>query len=240
MSKTTDRNGRLCNQIIRNLAISLIAEKQNLYVDYANYKLIKELGINLFIGEQKFKNTEIINNDNFFNTLNLQENTLQSNIDGNSSYFQTKEITNFLYSYLHTNKESIINANPLKDEYENNNDCFIHIRLGDAADKNPGLNYYLEALSKIEFTNLFIASDDINHHIVKDIHQKYPLATIINGDEKKTIQTGSTKKYIILSHGSFSAFIGYIGFFSTIFYPKYEESKIWYGDIFSIPNWICI
>jgi hypothetical protein len=240
MSKTTEQNGRLCNQIIRNLAISLIAEKQNLYVDYANYKLIKELGINLFIGEHKFKNSKIINNDNFFNTLNLQENTLKSNIDGNSSYFQTKEITNFLYSYLHKNKESIINANPLKDDYENNNDCFIHIRLGDVADKNPGLNYYLEALSKIEFTNLFIASDDIKHHIVKDICNKYPSAIIINGDEKKTIQTGSTKKYIILSHGSFSAIIGYLGFFSTIYYPKYNPKKIWYGDMFSIPNWICI
>jgi hypothetical protein len=239
MSKTIYTNGRLCNQIIRNLAVSLIAKKQNLYVDYSNYNLIKELGIDLFIGKNKFNNTISVNDDNFFNTLELPENSLESNIDANGSYFQTKEITNFLYSYLQINKESIINANQFNSEY-NNNDCFIHIRLGDVADKNPGLNYYLKALSKIQFDNLFIASDDVNHQIIKDILVKYPLAQIKKLDEKNTIQFASTKKYVILSHGSFSAVIGYLSFFSLIYYPKYEKCKIWYGDMFSIPGWNCI
>ena len=34
MTSTTGNNGRLGNQIIRNLAVSLIAEKYNLQVDY--------------------------------------------------------------------------------------------------------------------------------------------------------------------------------------------------------------
>lgn len=242
MSKTTNKNGRLCNQIIRNLCVSLIAEKNNLYVEYANYKLIYELGINLFIGENKFTKTIKVNDDNFFEILNSYENQLQSNIDSDSNYFQTKEITNFLYSYLHQdkNKQQIIEANTFKDEYNNNNDCFIHIRLGDAANYNPGLEYYLEALSRITFDNIFIASDDVNHSIIKDICAKYPITKVINFDEKKTIQFGSTKKYVILSHGSFSAVIGYLSFFSTILYPKYNPEKIWYGDMFSIPGWICI
>ncbi len=242
MSKTTNKNGRLCNQIIRNLCVSLIAEKNNLYVEYANYKLIQELGINLFIGENKFKKKIKINDTNFFEILNSYENKLQSNIDADSSYFQTKEITNFLYSYLHQdkNKQQIIEANTFKDEYNNNNDCFIHIRLGDVANNNPGLEYYLEALSRITFDNIFIASDDVNHSIIKDICAKYPITKVINFDEKKTIQFGSTKKYVILSHGSFSAVIGYLSFFSTILYPKYNPEKIWYGDMFTIPGWICI
>ena len=37
MSTTTSSNGRLGNQIIRNLAVSIIAEKHNLYVNYCNY-----------------------------------------------------------------------------------------------------------------------------------------------------------------------------------------------------------
>jgi hypothetical protein len=248
MSKTTNNNGRLGNQIIRNLCVSLIAEKNNLYVDYSNYELITELGINLFIGKNKFKKTIKVNDNNFFEILNSSEDNLehnsqlQTNIDANCNYFQTKEITNFLYSYLHLekNKQNIIDVNPFKDEYKNNNDCFIHIRLGDVADKNPGLTYYLEALSKIEFDNLFISSDDKNHSIIKDICNKYPLTKVINFDEKKTIQFGSTKKYIILSHGSFSAIIGYLGFYSMIMYPKYDQMKIWYGDMFSISGWICI
>ena len=37
MSKTTNNNGRLCNQIIRNLALSILAKKYDLYVEYSNY-----------------------------------------------------------------------------------------------------------------------------------------------------------------------------------------------------------
>ena len=45
MSSTTLRNGRLGNIIIRNLAVSLIAQKHNLFVDYAANNLIEQLGI---------------------------------------------------------------------------------------------------------------------------------------------------------------------------------------------------
>jgi len=31
--------------------------------------------------------------------------------------------------------------------------------------------------------------------------------------------------------------IGYLSFFSNIYYPPYEKGKIWYGDMFSIPGW---
>ena len=44
----TINNGRLCNQIIRNLAVNNIAEKHNLYVDYVNNDKILELGIELY------------------------------------------------------------------------------------------------------------------------------------------------------------------------------------------------
>ena len=57
-------------------------------------------------------------------------------------------------------------------------------------------------------------------------------------DEIRTFQFGSTCKNIILSHGSFSAIIGYLAFYSNIYYPKYDENKKWYGDMFSINNWI--
>ena len=66
----------------------------------------------------------------------------------------------------------------------------------------------------------------------------YPNIKLIQCDELKTIQFASTCKNIILSHGSFSAVIGYLSFFSTVYYPEYELNKIWYGDMFSIKNWI--
>ena len=49
MTETSDYVGRLGNQIIRNLAVSLIAEKHNLYVKYSSYDLINSLGIELFV-----------------------------------------------------------------------------------------------------------------------------------------------------------------------------------------------
>ena len=67
--------------------------------------------------------------------------------------------------------------------------------------------------------------------------EKYPKAIIIDYDEIKTIQFASTCKNIILSHGSFSAVIGYLSFFSNVNYPEYEKDKMWYGDMFSINKW---
>lgn len=48
MTSTTGTSGRLGNQIIRNLATSILVEKHNLKVDYHNKHLINKLGIELF------------------------------------------------------------------------------------------------------------------------------------------------------------------------------------------------
>lgn len=238
MTTTTLYNGRLGNQIIRNLAVSLIAEKHNLYVNYSNNVLIKQLGINLFIGDLKYNNTVELNDSNFLTYLN--NNQLTSNVNPNNSYFQTREITNILYSYLHSDniKTNIIIKNPFNTRYNLNNDLCIHIRLTDAAGWNPGIKYYMDAISTYEFDNIYIATDDKNHYFITQILSKYPnKTTILDYDEINTIQFASTCKHIILSHGSFSACIGYLSFYSKITYPKYEAKKIWYGDMFHIDGW---
>jgi hypothetical protein len=235
---TTIENGRLGNQIIRNLAVSLIAEKYNLYVEYCNKSLISDLGINLFTGKEKFNNMITIDDNNYFSIYNC--NKLESNLDPNSNFFQTKDITNFLYNYLHKDeiKSNIINKNEFNNRYNVNNDLFIHIRLTDIAHYNPGVNYYIKTIKTINFDNLYISSDDPTHTIIQEIIKQYPTSIIIKYDEIKTIQFASTCKHIILSHGSFSAVIGYLSFYSTIHYPEYEPTKIWYGDMFSIGGWV--
>ena len=65
MSYTVE-NGRLGNQIIRNLCTSMVAERHNLYIEYCNFKRITSLGIDLFIGSCKHKNTVLLTDDNFF------------------------------------------------------------------------------------------------------------------------------------------------------------------------------
>jgi len=237
MTTTTGYNGRLGNQIIRNLAVSLIAEKNDLHVYYYNDYLIKRLGIHLFNGSKIYEKTYPLNDNNYFSLYN--EKSISYNLDPNQSYFQTKEIIQVLYNYLHKDeiKSMIIENNLYKDRYKNNHDLFIHIRLTDVAHFNPGIHYYLNAIQKVTFENLYISTDDKHHEIIQQIVNLYPNSYMIDMDELNTIQFATTNENIILSHGSFSAIIGYLSFFSTIYYPEYETNKMWYGDMFSIPNW---
>lgn len=225
MSIIVNSSGRLCNQIIRGLALSLIAQKHNLYTEYRDYYNIinNELGINLFCGTKKYNKTVIVKNNNYIDILNKSE-QIEYNLDLNSDYFQTEEIINLIYKYLNLeeNKQNIINHNPFKDRYNNNNDLFIHIRLGDVANRNPGIQYYLKVIKQISFENLYIASDSLEHSIIQNIQKIYPNAILVNKTPVETIQFGSTCKNIILSHGSFSAVIGYVAFFSNyIYYPNF-------------------
>jgi len=237
MTSTIGTEGRLGNQIIRNLAVSLIAKKHNIAVDYYNNELIHTLGITLFSGSYVYENIKDLTDTNYFDIYNSD--TINYNLIPHQ-FYQTKEITNFLYDYLHTDevKSNIIEKNPFKERYNNNNDLYIHIRLTDASQFNPGIVYYVNAIKNIQFDNLYISTDENSHPMITKLLQLYPLVQIIEYDEIATFQFASTCKHIILSHGSFSAIIGYLAYFSTIYYPEYEENKIWHGDMFSITGWI--
>jgi len=244
MTSTTGMNGRLGNQIIRNLAVSLIAEKYNLKVEYHNKDLINKLGIELFSGSNTYTNTIFLTDDNYFFIYDCPN--LHYNLDPNVHYFQSKVISNFINWHLNKDivKSNIIKNNKFKERYNNNNDLFVHVRLTDAAQWNPGIKYYFNMIATINFDNLYVSTDDKNHDITQMILQAYPSAQLIDYDEINTIQFGSTCKNVLLSHGSFSAVIGYLSFFSKIYYPEYNHpghldysKNIWYGDMFSIDYW---
>jgi hypothetical protein len=215
----------------------MIAKKNDLKVIYANHDTMKEMGIQLYSGNGDYPEIASVMEHNFFHYLTMSE-PLLKNIDPNHGYFQTKEISNHIYNYLQEDEQKlhIEFMNPYKGRYNKNNDCFIHMRLDDAAQWNPGVEYYLKSLQDIQFDHLYIGSDEFTHPFVAEICKMYPNTTLLQGyDEKSTIQFGSTNKYVILSHGSFSAIIGSLAYHSTVYYPKYE--KMWYGDMYSIPGW---
>ena len=91
MTSTTYNNGRFGNQIIRNLAVSFIAKKNNLKVNYANNDAINRLGIKLFTGNNIYSTTRKLTEDNYFDIYNTQ---IDYNLDGNEAFFQTKMINN--------------------------------------------------------------------------------------------------------------------------------------------------
>jgi hypothetical protein len=134
---------------------------------------------------------------------------------------------------------NIVKNNKFTERYNANNDVFLHIRLGDVIQHNPGFKYYDKVLSSLEFNKGYIASDTSNHEICMKLKEKYANIEILNSNEVDTILFGSTCKHVVLSHGSFSAIIGYMAFFSDVYYPMYESNKNWYGDMFTnIPGWI--
>ena len=218
MSKTTQLKGRLCNQIIRNLALSILAEKYDLYVEYSNYANINnKLGIELFIGNKKYNKTVSINEKKYINYFNnnIKNN---ANFDFMNAYFQNEEITTILYNHLTNNMKNIIDKNPYKERYNNNNDIFLHIRLGDAKKHNLGINYFVHCINSLQYDNIYIGSDSFNDELIKKLKTLYPSIIFIDKNPVETIQFGSTCKNIILSHGSFSAVIGYLGFFSNVYF----------------------
>lgn len=235
---TTNNNGRLGNQIIRNLAVSLIAEKHDLHVHYYNEPLIRKLGIKLFSGSKSFSKIIPLTDANYFSIYNCEN--LNANLNPNHDYFQTLPITNLLHTYLHSDKikANIIESNPFNARYNANNDLYLHIRLSDVKQHSPGINYYMKTIKNINFDNMYISTDEKSHNIIKEIIKAYPTAKILECDEITTFQYASTCKNIILSHGSFSALIGYLSFFSTVNYPEYDLNNMWYGDMFSINGWI--
>ena len=234
MSTTMNSSGRLCNQVIRNLCVSIVAEKHKLCVTYSSHELINRLGISLFSGQYRYSNTMNLTDDNYFEVLDKE--SLFSNVYAHGTFFQTKEISQFLFNYLNDHKQKVIDANPFKERYNNNNDCFVHIRLGDTVQWNPGVEYYKKALADISFDCLHIGTDSPDHPIIKELLSIYASASVVPYAEVETIQFGSTAKHIVLSHGSFSAVIGWLSFFSTVYYPDYKGVK-WYGDMFSISGW---
>lgn len=229
--------GRLGNQIIRNIAVSLLAKMHNLHVTYSSHELISQLGIDLFCGTIQHRAQMELNDANYMTTY--EQPFITRHFGDIYAFFQTKEIISLIYEYLHSDhiKNKIMENNQFCTRYQNNNDVCMHIRLDDVAHFNPGINYYKKALSLLTFDQLYITTDQKNHEMIKQLISLYPHAIIIEYDEIRTFQFASTCKHIILSHGSFSAIIGYLAYFSDIYYPEYEPDKIWYGDMFSISGW---
>lgn len=227
MSITTSNKGRLGNQIVRNLAVSFIAEKHNLFVEYSSYDLIQKIGIPLFIGEKKHNNTIRLKDSNYFHIL--LQNELNANIDPNKNYFQTKNISDKIHNYLNLEEvaNKIMNNNPHKIRYNNNDDCFIHVRLNGVEKWNPGFEYYDSILSKLTVETIYIATDYNEHDIIKRLREKYKNTKLMNDNLIDIIQFGSTSKYVILSYGTFSAIIGYIAYYSNIYYKRPSQKNAW-------------
>lgn len=148
-----------------------------------------------------------------------------------NGFFQTQKIIN-QFSEL----------NFLK--IENREETFVHARLGDllephAKDGNRFVSqeYYEQSLQNS--IGGYISSDSPDHHIVQNLIKKYELKLFNESPENTIIfAAGCSKK--ILSLGTFSWWIGYLGNQKEVICPDFSQYPVWHGSIFPQQGWkIC-
>ena len=266
---TTAYEGRLCNQIIRNVCTSLVAERFDLKVEYSSLDRIRDrLGIPLFAeGSKTFDTAVALTDDNFLPLLLTRHERLEANLMPNAHYFQTREISLHLYHHffqsarvqaaLQRHAPFFDGAVPRDPETL---DVFVHARLGDARAFNPGARYFARALADAfddevrTRARLFLASDDFADPLLLEIAAALAAAAAERGvaaeillldrlDEVQTLQFARTCEVLLLSHGSFSAMAGFLAdpaVTRAVFFAGYTGAPRWCGDLFCIPGWRCV
>jgi hypothetical protein len=238
INNTNYHLARFGNLFFLNMCLNLFSLKYNLKSSYKYEKEFNQLGIYFHKGSKIYNKNLLLTDSNFENLLESDVSP-KNIIINNNVWFHRDRFCKIIKEYFSKNNifEIVKNHNKYKNRYENNNDVFIHVRLGDVTDRTDNLlDYYIKVINSIEFSNGYITSDNINHELCKILIKKYNLH-IINKSEVETIMFGSTCKNIILSGGTFSWLIGFLAQDkSTIFYP--EITKPWYGNIFRFSNWI--
>jgi len=239
-SYTNNTNGhraRFGNLFFLNMCLHLFSIKYNLKSSYKYETEFNELGVYFHKGSKIYSKNYLLTDYNFENLLESDA-SAKNVIINNDVWFHTKRFCTIIKTYFTENKlfSKIIEKNHYRDRYNNNNDLFIHIRLGDVENITKNLFlYYENTIQLIKFNNGYIASDNFDHEICLYLSKKHNLK-FINENEIKTIMFASTCKHIILSGGTFSWLIAFLAINSkNIFYPELKEK--WYGDIFSFNNW---
>jgi hypothetical protein len=242
MITLTNGRGRFANHFLRNMGFHFIAEKADIAVSYGFNDEFKRMGINFHSGSRTMQPggpTVVIDDNTFLDVMKVDSVQLKRHnfvYRMYQSYFQKAEFCKILYEHFRTQavKDSVIAANPHAARYGSNKDVFVHIRLDDVTERNPGFHYYDSVLSKLEFTKGYISSDTIDHSICKDLITKYNL-TIIDKSPEETVQFASTCRHLILSHGTFSWLMALLGYNAdNVYYPKIKQA--WHGDIFVLPG----
>ena len=221
---------RFGNLLFFSYIIDYLARINDLPISYENFNEITSLGIPLFTeGTTIYTELHTISDSNV--DFYLENPKIEKNIMIHG-FFQTASTARFIKNKINEYRENIMKLNPYT--YDNNN-VFIHVRLGDITNNfNQPFEYYDKALSSINFDKGYISSDTVTHPICQNLINKYNL-TVFNSNEVDTIKFGSSCKNIVLSLGTFSWYIGAFSFESTIYFP--EIKKQWHGNIFVFPEW---
>ena len=226
----TDRHqGRLGNHIFQHVAATLLAKKYKMEI--VNYHVDFPVKINEDISEKTYDQWQDVGDHNFMQFLN-SPNMVETNLKL-GGYFQ---IGDFIRNY----KTEILSCIDLPDETIDG--TVIHYRIGDLCNYNGGkyiinVEYFEKCLSMINCSGKrYITTDSPNDDRVKYLCNKYQLE-LLDMSPRDTIIFASKFTNKILSHGTFSWWIGFLGNQSNVYYLDPKEYTKWLGDIYHVDHW---
>lgn len=253
--------GRFANQFFRNMFGYYVAKKYNMGIQMP-CENFSEIGLDFSnVYKCPASNTVMLENNNQCMEYLTQNKNIDYNINLDQCFCQCSEFASYILENFEPFQKHIETMNPFKDRYQNNEDIYIHYRIGDLVELNfvNPHEYYEKTLDKILNSNfenssqdrsklnqtsknfkIYLSTDSPTHPLIDSLRSKYPIELItekfFNNDKisilSQTILFASTCRHLILSLGTLSWLIGLYGFYSEKYFLNPKQVRYWHGSIF--------